>query len=275
MTTADRAVAIDLGALGVVGIAVCVASHHLLFMTTLVIAVLLVRTALACTRGGRSARVEVPFVLLCALLGGGNDWNTVVRHGVYAYAVPTDLPALSTIPTWMLLYWGIILRAIATLATYERLGDARLAPGATARPSVRVVAQLAIVLATRQAIYRLWGDALWSWLPFAIGLVVYLVALRPPQRARRLALVALVVGPPVEMAFIHLGGLHRYSLGWLGGVPLWIALWWALGVLVWSDLAPRIEVAIAGRWRNRLPTGTVSRACGDRPRASRAPAARS
>lgn len=241
MTTEDRAVAIDLGAMAVVGIAICVASHRLPFMTALVVVAFVARTVLACTVGGRSARVEVPFVLLCAAIGGGNDWNTVVRHGVYDYAVPTDLPGLSTIPMWMLLYWGIVLRAIASLATFRRLGDATAPEG---RGAFRVLAQLAIVLATRQAIYRLWAHPLWSWLPFAAGLIVYAIALRPHQRARRLALIALLVGPPVEMAFIHLGGLHRYSLGWLGGVPLWIALWWALGVLVWSDLAPRLQAVM-------------------------------
>ena len=35
-----------------------------------------------------------------------------------------------------------------------------------------------------------------------------------------------------------------------GGVPLWIVLWWALGILVWKDLAFRIE----DRLRRRTET---------------------
>ena len=33
----------------------------------------------------------------------------------------------------------------------------------------KVVTQLVLVLATRQAIYRTFGDPLWSWLPFLAG----------------------------------------------------------------------------------------------------------
>lgn len=241
----DRAVVVDLTALSVLGIAVCLAADRLALMSTLVPVVVALRLIAIRAWAGRSLRVEVPFLLLCVLLGGGNDWNTVVRHGVYAYTVPADHPAFSTIPTWMFLYWGVILRAIAQLATWPRLGDAAPAPGWSARPLPRVAVQLAIVLITRQAIYRLWAHPWWSWLPFALGIVAYVCLLRPPPRARRLALIALLVGPPVEMAFIHVGGLHRYALGWLGGVPVWIALWWALGILVWSDLAPRIERSLA------------------------------
>lgn len=239
MTRDDRAVVVDVGAMLGVGVAVCLASQRLSFMTALVVAALVVRLALACAWGGRALRVELPFFALCTLLGAANDWNTVVRHGVYVYSVPTDL-AWSTIPLWMLLYWGLVLRAIASLASSARLGETRASAGMGS-----VAAQLALVLATRQAIYRLWSDPFWSWAPFALALLVYVLVLRPPERARRLALVALVAGPPVEMAFIHLGGLHRYALGWFFGVPLWIVLWWALGVLVFADLAPRLERALA------------------------------
>lgn len=238
---ADRRVYVDLGAMGVIGVAVCLFADRLAFMTGLVLVVLVARMVLACTWGRARLGSELAFLALCAVLGGGNDWNTVVRHGVYAYTVPTDHPTWSTIPTWMLLYWGIILRAIAQLAEWPRLGDSTLVDGVFARPVPRVLFQLGVVLLTRQAIYRLYGHPVLSWAPFAVGLALYFLVLRPPQRARRLALVALLLGPPVESAFIHLGHLHRYALGWLGGVPLWIALWWALGVLVWSDLAPRLH----------------------------------
>jgi len=241
MSARDRAVVVDLSAMTSIGLAVCLASDHLAFMTALVVLVLIARTWLVCTWASARLLPELLFLALCTVIGGANDWNTVVRHGVYAYTVTADHPAFSTIPTWMLLYWGVILRAIAQLAAWPRLGDARVPEGPFARPWPRVAAQLAIVLATRQAIYRLWAEAWWSWLPFAVGLALYFVVIKPSQRARRLALIALFAGPPVEIAFIQLGHLHRYALGWLGGVPVWIALWWALGVLVWSDLGPRLE----------------------------------
>ena len=52
-----------------------------------------------------------------------------------------------------------------------------------------------------------------------------------------LAGIIAIGGPAVEIAYIQLGGLHRYQLGWLGGVPMWIALWWVLAILIWDDLS--------------------------------------
>lgn len=67
----------------------------------------------------------------------------------------------------------------------------------------------------------------------------------PAARARRLAIVALAVGPIAEALLIRVAHLHAYALGWLCGVPLWIVLWWALGALVWAEAAPRLERATA------------------------------
>lgn len=75
-----------------------------------------------------------------------------------------------------------------------------------------------------------------------------------------MALLA-VGGTAVEIAYIQLGGLHRYALGWLGGVPLWIALWWPLGGLLLDELGAPLErwlAASAERRRvrqARLPVG--------------------
>lgn len=34
--------------------------------------------------------------------------------------------------------------------------------------------------------------------------------------------------------------LHENALGWLAGVPLWIALWWGVGALAWEEVAGRL-----------------------------------
>lgn len=38
--------------------------------------------------------------------------------------------------------------------------------------------------------------------------------------------------------------LDASHLGWFGGVSLWIVLWWLLAVLVWKDLAYRLEARL-------------------------------
>jgi len=45
------------------------------------------------------------------------------------------------------------------------------------------------------------------------------------------------------------GGLHHYALGWFAGVPLWIAPWWLLGLLVWKDLGWRLLATLHVRLR--------------------------
>ncbi len=252
----DRAVAVDVAAVSIVAVAVCVAADRLALMSTLVPAVIVARLAawraLPVRARGHGLGVELAFLSLCAALGGFNDWNTVVRHGVYAYTVPADHPELSTIPTWMLLYWGLILRAIATLARWSRLGArspdrVRVVRRTLEGAPAKIAAQLALVLVTRQAIYRLWDRPIASWLPFALALAAYAWMFRPGAREARIAVAFLVIGPVVEALFIRVGGLHRYALGWFFGVPLWIVLWWVLAILIWSDLAPRIEASLGRR----------------------------
>jgi hypothetical protein len=79
-----------------------------------------------------------------------------------------------------------------------------------------------------------------SWLPFAAALVIYVLVFRLGPHERVLLALAAIVGPLVEILFIQVGGLHRYHLGWFGGVPLWIILWWMLAVLVWDDVSARL-----------------------------------
>jgi hypothetical protein len=245
----DRAVVIDAAAVGVVGVAICVASDRLGVMTALVPAVVAVRFAawLALPRADRDlGRVqEVALFAIATAVGAVNDWNTVTRHQVYDYTVPSDLGGVSSIPSWMLLYWGLILRLVVTVFHYRRLGvpppPDRLWLGSwTASPPARVAILVGLAVVTRQAIYR-WFDApVASWLPFAVALGVAVVVLGPDRARLRVVAAVMVIGPAVEAVLIGVGHLHAYRLGWLAGVPVWIALWWGLAALIWAELASRL-----------------------------------
>jgi hypothetical protein len=115
----------------------------------------------------------------------------------------------------MLLYWGMILRFVTSMALWQRLrppdtpaNDLSLGPVVLRSPWRKVTVELLIVAFTRQAIYRTHEDPL---------------------------------------LYIHLGNLHHYHLGWIAGVPLWIVLWWALAVLIWKDLSARLVLWLAPR----------------------------
>ena len=268
--SSDGAFAIDAGAIAVVTAGILAFAHDLPVMSVLVPAVLVLRFALH-ARLPRAERVlslgrEALLFAGLTLFGAFNDWNSVCNHRIYDYLVPADHPELSTIPSWMLLYWGLILRFVLTLARYRRLSppaaprdDVWLGPlarrsnggdgaarGYVRSPALKIGIQIALVLATRQLIYRLYDHAIFSWLPFAVALALYGLLFRPRRYELVLALLFLLAGPVVEIAYIGVG-LHRYALGWLGGVPVWIALWWVLGMLVLADLATRILRRLAGR----------------------------
>ena len=258
MTVGPRALAVELTALATVSVAICLASHRLALMSVLVPLVLAAR--MVCwrrlprgERGGLSHGAELALFGLCTVLGAFNDWNSVVHHRIYDYGVPHAFPGFSTIPLWMLAYWGLILRAVATLARYRGIAPAptprnlvRLTQRLTWRsPALKVALQLALVLATRQLIYRNYLHPLWSWLPFAAALALYALLFRPRRSEGLLAGLFVAGGPLVEVLYIQLAGLHRYHLGWLGGVPLWIALWWVLAVLIWGDLSLRVQLLLA------------------------------
>jgi hypothetical protein len=201
-----------------------------------------------------SLRAEVAFLALCTALGAFNDWSSVVRHGIYDYTVPVFYPELTSIPIWMLLFWGLVLRLFVSLGNWARLGaGARprdavgIGPWSTQRARLRVALLLVLALATRQAIYRLYLDPWWSWIPFAAALGLYPLLFGLTKHEARLAALTLAIGPLVEVLYIQVAGLHRYALGWLGGVPLWITLWWVLAVLLWRDLGARLQ-ALLIRW---------------------------
>jgi hypothetical protein len=226
----DLAVAIDALALLAVSVAIVVGADRLPWMTAVVAAVLGLRFALVVgiPAAWPSWRVEVPLFAVCALVGAGNDWNTVVVHGVYHYRVPTDLTG-SEIPAWMLATWGLILRLMLSLAHWPRL-----TPIPTTR-RLRIPLALALVLATRLAIFHAYLDPLLSWAPFAIALAVWAGLARPDTGDLRLALLVVVLGPLTEAMYIA-AGLHEYALGAIAGVPVWIVLWWVLGLLLWRTL---------------------------------------
>ena len=257
-TVSDRAFALDAATILAASVAIITSADRLLLMSLLVPALLLTRhvtwSRLPLAERGHSGGVEAVFILACTLLGAFNDWNSVVNHRIYDYGVPVYFPEWSTIPGWMLLFWGMILRFFYTLARWQRLRppDAfaeTLWPLRRPAPALRVALLLGLTLVTRQSIYRLWADPIGSWLPFALALGVYVVACRPRRHAWWLLGLALTMGPLIEIAYIQLAGLHRYHLGWLGGVPLWIALWWGLALLVWQELVGRAMAAwpVAGR----------------------------
>jgi hypothetical protein len=79
------------------------------------------------------------------VIGAFTDWTTVDVRGVYRYTVPAELPELSTIPIWMLVYWGIILRLISGLSRWRRLelppfsDQLLLGPWRRSSPALRLV----------------------------------------------------------------------------------------------------------------------------------------
>ena len=246
ISTGDRALAVDLTAVAAVGAGICAGADRPGFMAALVGAAIALRfiawARLPIGERGTSLGVELAFFAICLGLGAFNDWSSVVRHRIYDYDVPSSLAGGSGVPPWMLAYWGLILRSIATLCGWRRLAASTAATRRRRNPLHLVAVEILLVLATRQLLYRYFLDPVLSWLPFALALAAYVALFGLTAREIRLVAIAALVGPAVEAAYIHLGGLHHYHLGleWLGGVPLWILLWWMLAVLVWNDLSARL-----------------------------------
>ena len=243
-------VAIDLAAVVAISAAICLAAQRLAFMTVFVPLVIAARlVAVKAADRERSFKAEVVFLALCTVLGAFNDWNSVCHKRIYDYTVPHEF-AFSTIPTWMLLFWGLILRFVARLARWRGLGpdgapNNRVGLGRYTIESAggKVVAELLLVAVTRAFIYRYYMDPWLSWLPFLAALTVWGILFHTTRHDAKLAGLFLAGGPIIEILYIQVGHLHRYHLGWIGGVPVWIVLWWVLIVLIWKDLALRIERA--------------------------------
>lgn len=249
----NRLMAVDTAFIVGASAAICVASHRLLFMTVLVPLLIVIRTAvvLAIRRAeGKRALPELALLGICTVLGGFNDWNSVCHHEIYRYTVPHFF-AWSSIPIWMLLYWGMILRFFARFARWQALAppdrpNDRLGFGKRIihHAAARTVAELVLILLTRQMIYRYSLHPVLSWLPFAIALVAYLVFFFPTRHDLKLLAVFLIGGPLIEVLYIQVGRLHAYELGWIGGVPLWIVLWWLLIIPIWKNLSLRLQLAL-------------------------------
>ncbi|MFO0572166.1 MAG: hypothetical protein U0263_41470 [Polyangiaceae bacterium] len=266
-TSGHRALALDFASVLLVSLLILLAASRLWVMAIGVPSILglrfLARARLPDSERDLSVRAELPFFLALVLIGGGNDWNSVHRHHVYDYTVPAEVPELSSIPIWMLLYWGLILRFILTLSHSRLLALPPLADSLVlfgrrvGGPVARALVILGLTVATRQSIYRAFEHPIGSWLPFAVALGLALVVLRPDRRRILLVVATVVVGPLVEAVYIGGAGLHRYRLGWFFGVPLWIALWWGLAVLGWDELGTRFMLFVERSVRPRASARSV------------------
>jgi|GEM_PF-1740383 len=261
--TSDQVFLLDAAVIIVVSVAICFASQYLVFMSIWVPALVLLRCVifgrLSEEKRPHSIRIELLFLFVCTILGGFNDWNSVVHHRIYDYRAPVFFQKWSSIPIWMLLYWGMILRFLVSLFRWHRLTPPKKAKNDLwigrmhfQHPWLRVLVLLMMVLATRQCIYRFYTDPWLSWLPFAMGLLVYMILFRPARYEWGLWGLFLLGGPGIEILYIQVGGLHYYHLGWIGGVPLWIGLWWLLVVPIWNDLSGRILAFMYSRSRSHI-----------------------
>ena len=249
----NRAFILDTAVIIAVSVAICLASQHLGFMTVFVPTVIGLRfvlwSQLAAGERRHSLATEAMFFAICMGLGAFNDWNSVVRHHIYDYGVPHYFE-FSTIPIWMLIFWGMILRYLAALGESNLFGgpprdDLRLWGKKSA--IAKVIIQFILILTTRQFIYLFYLDAIVSWIPFAIALIALVVLFGLTRSDLRLVVFMMLGGPLIEALYIGVGGLHSYHHGWIMGVPLWIALWWIVGILIWKDLSGRILVFLRSR----------------------------
>jgi len=255
--TNDAEMAVDGAAIAAVSVAILTVSQSIAAMTAIVCSVIVARfIAWSLVRRAGNLRLnhELLFFAVCLGVGAFNDWNSVVNHEIYGYDVPSAV-GWSTIPVWMLLYWGMILRSVATLCRWQRLRPPATVVNAVYlvgrkavhSPVLRIALLLAVVVVTRQMIYRFYDHSVLSWLPFAIALVAVLATLRLRRHDAIILGAFLIGGPAIEAAYIQFGHLHHYALGWLGGVPVWIALWWVLSVIIWKDMSGRALAFLASR----------------------------
>lgn len=250
----SKAIALDASAVGLISFLICIASDQLMLMTIAVPGIIVLRTLLipvVLKDENPDLIKEVLFLVICTVLGGFNDWNSVDGKSIYQYNVPHYFE-FSTIPIWMLIYWGMILRFIASLSWWEKLDPDKHVSNNLALGTVsyenkwgKIIGQLVLVLITRQFIYVYYNDPLLSWVPFNVALLLFALIFGFSKNDLKLMVLFLFGGPLIEILYIEIGGLHSYHLDWLGGVPLWLVLWWLLIVIIWKDLSARIQMAIA------------------------------
>lgn len=246
----NRLVALDAMAIFLVSLGICLFDHNLIFMSAFVPTVYigrLIGTALLAKKEGVNIKAEVLFLILCTLLGGFNDWNSVCNKEIYSYTVPHFFK-WSTVPLWMLLFWGLILRFMARICRWQALNP----PDKTSNrighrawnfenPKLKILIEILILIASRQAIYRLFNDPVFSWLTFVAALFVYFFIFQVTKHDLKILALSLLAGPLVEIFYIQIGRLHSYPLDVLAGLPFWLVLWWGLAILIWKDLSFRIE----------------------------------
>lgn len=243
--------ALDALIIAIISVLICFFSQDLILMTVLVPILMVSRCIVWVLMKADNTRKSITgeFILLtiCIALGAFNDWNSVDNHRIYDYTVPHFFPTLSTIPFWMLLYWGMILRALVSLFRWHPLGTESKANNKTKlfnfcseSPLLKISLQLAIIVITRQFIYRYFEDPILSWIPFAVAIIFYCLVFDLKKSDYYLAIGFLIFGPIIEILYIQVGHLHQYHLGVLGGIPIWLALWWVLSMLIWKDLSIRL-----------------------------------
>lgn len=249
-----RLLLLDTAVAAIISGLILAAAHLLTLMSIAVPAILLMRLGLAvqiCRKEGRSLAGEVLFYLICTLLGAFNDWNSVVHHAIYEYQVPYCF-TFSTIPVWMLLYWGLVLRLmagagwmVAGSSPPDKLGIGRHFIRSV---GVRLIFLIILGLLTRRFIYIHYLHPVMSWMPFLVAFLLALVTTYPGRRDFYFLGICLVAGPLVEIAYINLGQLHVYYLGVVAGLPVWLILWWLLSAMIWREASLFLFMLMHGRW---------------------------
>ena len=235
----------DLASFIVASILICLFSHRLILMTVLIPLLMILRTYYVTLRFNKEETIqEIIFLSICIVIGGFNDWNSVCNKNIYSYGVPTFFPKITTIPLWMLFYWGLILRLITSLAFWSKIETQNTYSNKVRffgdNAWFKVLFQLLLVFITRQLIYINYLDPFLSWIFFAIAFVVYLIFI-PLKKADILLLTSFAIGGPItEVLYIKIGNLHHYHHGVFFGVPIWIILWWIISVLLWKDISCRL-----------------------------------
>lgn len=245
----NNAFYLDLLVMIIVSILIAFKAQDLLFMTITIPSILMIRLFFVVSFNRSQASDQLIFIYLVAtIIGAFNDYNSVVIKKIYSYTVPVYFESLSSIPIWMLLFWGMILQFILSLKVFLQsyFDELNCNSNTFSIPALlrKFIIQAGILLSTRQCIYLFFMDPFWSWFPFAVALTIYTVFYIRKKSEVCLLLFAIIIGPMIEAIFITIGKLHFYHLGIFFGVPFWIILWWPLAALIWSDwilyIFPRI-----------------------------------
>ena len=230
-----RPLFIDLAVNGLICVLIILFSQQLFVMTLSVASIIILRKfAFYKLVPGCNMKHEILFFTICTVIGSFNDWNSVEVRKIYNYTVPTLYPQLSTIPFWMFLFWGVILKTVSELSVFLKKSEINSSGRS-------VLLLLGLVVCTRLCIYSFYMRDTLSWLSFLIALITYFAVFGFNKTKILMAILISIIGTSVESILINFGKLHYYHLGVLAGVPIWIALWWSLIALIWIDVSAYIE----------------------------------